>query len=178
MSIQAEKMMNTFGADILREIIELKGYSLHRAAARNDLNRVKECISSSVDINKDILKYTPVQISLILGHDNISKLLLSNPTLDPKQINSLKWSYVSSIVERSSLDIIKTLFDRFITSGNTIKAFIDASCRTNRVDLLQMFLGCPKLSTHVRKNKELYKHVCEKKFIFCFKNASDKQNIQ
>ena len=153
-------MMNDFCTDILREVIKAKEDSLHQAVARNDSKRVNEFISSGADINKCIANYTPVQMSLALGNDDISKLLLSDPRLDPKPIDSLSWSYLSSIVNQSSVDIIKILFDHFITLRNTIKLFIDASCRIARVDLIQMFLKYPKLATHVRKNDDLYIHVC------------------
>ena len=75
-------MMNEYGSTIILDNLASLGDSIHVAVARNDIDQVEKYLRSSDCINQSKFGYTPVQIALVLGHDDISHLFLTNPKLD------------------------------------------------------------------------------------------------
>ena len=156
-------MMNEYGTDLFMHNITSMRDCLHFAVARGDYDRTKRYVSAGANLNEVKFWHTPLQLSLTLGHDTISKFLLNQPQVQLRDfITTLPWSYLSAIVERSSMEVIKMLFETFDISREKYNLFIKAACNANHVELIRYFIANPKLRWYLVRYDMLYEIVCGK----------------
>ena len=72
-------MMNEFGTSIFLQfakfILNSEDAPIHLSVARGNINEVEQHLKTSNCINESQFGYTPLQLSLSKGHDDISHLL-------------------------------------------------------------------------------------------------------
>ena len=157
-------MMNEFGTDIFLQFAKFKLNSeeapIQLSVARGDINKVEQHLKTSDCINESQFGYTPLQLSLTKGHDDISHMLLRHPNLDAKCISDLSWTHVSSTVERSSVTIIRHMLEHFEMPTEQYHHFIEAASVTNRVDVVQIFIDNDTLKPYLSSFDKLYDKVC------------------
>ena len=104
--------------------------------------------------------YTPVQIALVLGHDDIWHLFLTHPKLDWTLMWDLPWSYLSSTLERTYVPIMRLLLKHFKMQTNQFYLFMRAAYVSNHVELIRTFIGDPTLTPYIDSYDMLYEKTC------------------